>query len=706
MAHDPIEQPESEPAPTRNRFRSKQLPTLDGSGLIIVGVAACIFYLIVEKILHSGETLTIVLTIGVILLFSSFTQYLINKINRSQIELKRINDTLELKVEERTVDLQKTNVLLREEISIREDTEKKLRESELTYRTIFENTGTATIIVDAQAGIILANSGFLGLSGYRRDEIENRLSWLDLLDDKGKNKVQNSLEDFSLNPSAHPEHFECKFLNRVKKPLDVLVTFAAIPETKDFVASLADITELKEAERQIYRQAFHDSLTSLPNRALFMEHLIMALKRSKRRDGYASALLYLDIDRFKLVNDSLGHTVGDKLLVAFSEKIKLCLREEDTVSRLGGDEFAILLEDVGDSNYATLVAERIQQTLQEPFKLGDHEVFAPASFGIVLNIGDYDQPEDVIRDADSAMYHAKEMGKAQFKIFDRTLHEKALNLLQLETDLRKAIEKNEFEVYYQPIVSVGSHSILGFEALIRWNHPQQGVVMPDSFIPVAEETGLIIPIGRWVMQQACTDLKRWRDEIGLDQDFFISVNISGRQFSHPNLVADIQTILWETKLPPELLKLEVTETVLMKDAELAIHSLERLRQIGVRIVMDDFGTGYSSLSHLQRLPIDTLKVDKGFVSRVNEHPSDNKNIVEAIVSLAHKLNLIVVAEGVETEIQHSFLSTLNCQLAQGYLFARPLSQAKSEELVRRLTQMSHDGTLSQFRLRALLPEDD
>jgi len=552
--------------------------------------------------------------------------------------------------------------------------------------------------------ISLANTVFINLSGYEQDEIEGRMPLTKFIGVKGRRKLfaGKSYSGEKTDSRLIIKNFECKFIDKNKINKDILTTFAKIPGTGKSVVSIADISELKEAEKQIYHQAFHDSLTNLPNRALFMEYLIMAIKRGKRRKIYSFAVIYLDIDRFKLINDSLGHNIGDKLLVEFANRMQDMLRDIDTLARFGGDEFVILLEDIEDENYAVLIAERLQKSLKSPFEIKGNDIYAPASFGIVLNTKLYDDPEIIIRNADAAMYHAKEKGRSQFKIFDKTLHEKALSLLQIETDLRKAIENKEFDLYYQPIVSLDNISILGFEALIRWNHPTRGLVYPDSFIPVAEETGLIIPIGRWVLKKACRDLRRWDEQVESKLPLFMSVNISSKQFLRPSLIDDIKAILDETGLSPDKLKLEITETALMEDVHETIPLIQRLKDLGVQIVIDDFGTGYSSMSYLQQLPIDTLKVDQSFISRIeNNNNDENKNIVETIVSLALKLGLKVVAEGVETDKQHSVLSQMNCQMAQGYLFSRPLKKEKMDELIKKIEQFSKTKPDKRYSLKDL-----
>ena len=639
--------------------------SLDKIGLVIIGTGASLFYYYLEESMAQNQSLGSFITIAIILLISMFTQLLINNINRSREALQESNETLEQKVIERT---------------------KELHESEVLYRTTFENTGAATVIIQDDMTISRANSFFVNMSGYGKGEIELKKSFFDFWDEKSRRAIMN--DEGNLN---NEENLECKFINKEREVKDILLTITTIPGTDNHVASLTNITELKEAERQISHQAFHDALTNLPNRALFMEHLSMAIKRGKRRPDYHFAVLYLDIDRFKLVNDSLGHSVGDNLLKAFAARIQDSLRDIDTLARLGGDEFVILLEDIENEDFASVVAVRLQQALKRPFLVNSKEVFAPASFGVVLNTKDYDLPEDIIRDADAAMYHAKEKGRAQYKVFDKKLHQKALHLLQRETDLRKAIHRKEFVTHYQPIVSLKSRSVVGFEALIRWNHPQLGLIYPDSFISIAEETGLIIPITRLVLQEACSDLKSWQDEIQDLQKLTMNVNISSKHFLLPSLLDDIKEILDSTGLPPDHLKLEITETALMEDVEETVRHVNRMRDYGLQIVIDDFGTGYSSLSYLQRLPIDTLKVDRSFVSHIQNTPDGNRNIVEAIISLAHRLDMIVVAEGVENLEQLTILLNMKCQFGQGYLFSKPISKIGVEDLILKMQAYAREN---------------
>jgi diguanylate cyclase (GGDEF)-like protein/PAS domain S-box-containing protein len=656
--------------------KKKLNASLDKIGLVIVGTGASLFYYYLEESMAQNQSLGSFITITIILLISMFTQLLINNINRSREALRVSNETLEQKVIERT---------------------KKLHESEVLYRTIFENSGAATIIIQEDMTISLANSVFVNMSGFGKGEIEFKKSFVDFLDEKSNRAILND-EGFLIIG----ENLESRFINKAREEKDLLITVTTIPGTENHVASLTDISELKEAERQISHQAFHDTLTNLPNRALFMEHLKMAIKRGKRRTDYHFAVLYMDIDRFKLVNDSLGHSVGDNLLNAFAERLRVSLRDIDILARLGGDEFVILIEDIENEDYASIVAERLQQALKHPFMVNNKEIFAPASFGVVPNTQDYNLPEDIMRDADAAMYHAKEKGRAQYKVFDKKLHEKARHLLQRETDLRKAIHRDEFVNHYQPIVSLKTRSLVGFESLIRWNHPQLGLIYPDSFISIAEDTGLIIPITRLLLQEACADLKSWQDQIQDLQKLTMNINISSKHFLLPSLLDDIKDILNVTGLPPDHLKLEITETALMEDVEETVRHVNRLRDYGLQIVIDDFGTGYSSLSYLQRLPIDTLKVDRSFVSRIQNTPDGNRNIVEAIISLAHRLDMSVVAEGVETVEQHTILLNMNCQFGQGYLFSKPIPKQEVDVLIQEILEFSQKNPGQSYPLTEAL----
>jgi diguanylate cyclase (GGDEF)-like protein len=453
-----------------------------------------------------------------------------------------------------------------------------------------------------------------------------------------------------------------------------------VQELNNYIAEQERISRVLEETKEHFRHAaFHDSLTGLPNRAMFTELLKAEIESSSRREDHKFAVLFLDLDRFKNINDSLGHTHGDLLLVAFAERLERALRPVDTLARFGGDEFAILLSGMNDATDAVRVAQRIQDELSQPFVLDKNSAFATASIGIALSSSGYDRADDILRDADIAMYRAKENGKACYEVFDQGMHARAVSRLQLESDLRQAIEKKEFCVYYQPIVSLQTGRLSGFEALVRWNHPRRGLVSPADFIPVAEETGLIVPIGEWVLNEACARVRQWQIDSPIHRSLGLSVNLSARQVAQPDLLDRIKEALGASKLNPHCLKLEITESVVMENAEAAALMFKQLRALGVQLSIDDFGTGYSSLSYLHRFPLNYLKIDRSFVSRLT---TDNDNaIVRTISTLARNLGMEVIAEGIETEEQHQQLKMLGCEYGQGYLFSRPVDNRGVERLL-------------------------
>jgi diguanylate cyclase (GGDEF)-like protein len=453
-----------------------------------------------------------------------------------------------------------------------------------------------------------------------------------------------------------------------------------VQELNNYIAEQERISRVLEETKEHFRHAaFHDSLTGLPNRAMFTELLKAEIESSNRRNDHMFAVLFLDLDRFKNINDSLGHTHGDLLLVAFAERLERTLRPIDTLARFGGDEFAILLSGMTDATDAVRVAQRIQDELSQPFVLDKNSAFATASIGIALSSSGYDRPDDILRDADIAMYRAKENGKARYELFDHGMHARAVSRLQLESDLRQAIEQKEFCVYYQPIISLQTGRLAGFEALVRWNHPRRGLVAPADFIPVAEETGLIVPIGQWVLNEACAQVRQWQIDSPSHRSLSLSVNLSARQVAQPDLLQRIKDALETSKLNPHCLKLEITESVVMENAEAAAQMFKQLRSLGVQLSIDDFGTGYSSLSYLHRFPLNYLKIDRSFVMRLT---TDNDNaIVRTISTLARNLGMEVIAEGIETEEQFQQLKMLGCEYGQGYLFSRPVSNDGVEHLL-------------------------
>jgi diguanylate cyclase (GGDEF)-like protein/PAS domain S-box-containing protein len=558
--------------------------------------------------------------------------------------------------------------------------EKTLKESEERYRLLVELSPEA-IIVQSDEKIVYANYAAANLFGAASAETLLGLAVADFVH-----------PDHHENFRAHERHLRGnqqsdlkaeRFVRLDGQVRDVEVVMASVTYGGKLATQILtrDITERRRAEDQLLHDAFHDSLTGLPNRALFIDHLKLAVTHCRRRKGYLFAVLFIDLDRFKVINDSLGHMVGDELLIAIAHRLEICLRDGDTIARLGGDEFTILLDGIKDYGDAQRVAERVQELLEQPFGLSGRELFVTASIGIRYSSGGDEQPEDLLRDADTAMYSAKALGKAQYQEFDARMHSQALTLLQIESDLRRAIDRQEFQVNYQPIVSLESGRIRGFEALVRWRHPERGLIAPSDFIPIAEETGLIIPIGRWVLKQACLQMRKWQDALPITRQMKISVNLSCKQFMQPTIVRQVLETLLETGLDPTSLKLEITESVMMERGDYAMDVLDQLSKAGVELSLDDFGTGYSSLSYIQHFPVTALKIDQSFIKRIGGE--QNGEIVRAVISLAQNLGLEVVAEGIETVLQLDLLKALGCAQGQGYYFSEAVGEESATALIQR-----------------------
>jgi len=543
-----------------------------------------------------------------------------------------------------------------------------LGESEDKFHILAETTDSAIIVFRDR--FLYVNPAFQRITGYTFDEIL-KLGLSDLVaEDSGRvishlvkqyeeGINENIREELRITDKQGNEHW--LFLS------SSLIQFEGQPAG---LATAFDITERKRMEDELRHQAFHDKLTGLPNRALFLDRLEQAISRCNRR-GRQFAVLFIDLDRFKPINDSLGHLVGDKLLQEIASRLLNRLRAEDTVTRLGGDEFTVLLEELQHPDNAIQLAEAIHQIISEPYMIEGNEISIAASIGIALCDASYKNAENILRDADIAMYRAKVSGKGQYAIFDSSMHEHAVNMLELESDMRRAIERSEFELYYQPIVDLRTGDITGFEALIRWHHPQRGLVSPMEFIPVAEETGLINDIGDWVLNDACKLIKKWKMQLGEKYMPTINVNVSSKQIASGDLVEKVTTALRENQIDGSHLKLELTESMVMENPEMASSMITELKKYNVQTAIDDFGTGYSSLSYLHRFPMDTLKIDRSFINEIKPDGT-NSAIVNTIVLLAHNLDLNVVAEGIEEEYQLSHLCAIGCDFAQGHYFAKPM----------------------------------
>ena len=574
-------------------------------------------------------------------------------------------------------------VTVSEEITDRKNTAEALRQSEERYEIAARVVSDGLWEWDLRSKEMTFSARWKEMLGYGAFEIGNDPEeWWSRVHPDDLDSLKMVIADHiaGLDPLFESEH---RLLHRDGSYRWFAWRGLAVLNTEGIAyrlaGSLTDITARKVAEERLRQSAFYDEVTHLPNRALLVDRLTRCINRAKRRSDYEFAVVMFDLDRFKNINDSLGHSLGDQLLVAIARRLERNVRPGDTLARLGGDEFAMLLDDVGSIEDATRVAERIQHELKQSFNLAGHEVFVSASIGISSSSAgySYERPEELLRDADTAMYRAKAGGKSRHEHFDASMHARAVSLLQMENDLRRAVERQEFEVHYQPIVSLRSGRISGFEALIRWRHPERGLVSPEDFIPLAEETGLIVPIGSWVLRESCRQMRTLASHLPEGGLLSVSVNLSAKQFRDRNLIDQIGRTLREVDFEGSRLKLEITESVIMENSEAATAMLHALRALNVQLHIDDFGTGYSSLSYLHRFPIDSLKIDRSFVSRMGA----DDHFVRTIVTLAHSLDMEVMAEGVETVEQLSHLRALSCDSGQGHFFSRPVPGREAYELV-------------------------
>lgn len=576
-----------------------------------------------------------------------------------------------------------------EDISDQKRAEEALRESEQRYALAMNGAKDGLWEWDLVNDKMHLSPRWKEMLGYDDADIPDAPeSWFDLVHPEDADSLRAELATHldGLTPHFEHEHRMQHSDGSWRWMLSRGVAVRGEDSTpRRMAGSQSDTTERRRAEEELLHHALHDRLTGLPNRALLMDRLRRATALANRRQDYTLAVIFLDLDRFKLINESLGHELGEKILTQVSQRLEACLPQGDTVARVGGDKFAVLLESIESIDEARATADAIQVQLTQPISSGSSDVFVTASMGIACSTMGYDRAADLMRDAEVAMYRAKSMGRACHAVFDPSMRERAVAWMQIESYLRHAVERSELRLFYQPIISLATGSIVGFEALLRWQHPELGLIPPAKFVHIAEETGLIVPIGKWVLKEACQQLQRWRETFSDHANLTINVNLSGRQFGQQNLVRQVEQVLRETNIDPRALKLEITESVLMEDRNTALKALRQLKELNVQLSIDDFGTGYSSFSHLELFPVDSLKIDRSFINRMGLN-GENAEIVDTIVTLGRNLGLTVVAEGVETAGQLNQLRSSSCELAQGYLFAEPMNNTDADAILLRNPQ--------------------
>lgn len=584
-----------------------------------------------------------------------------------------------------------------------------MRESENRFRSVVESANDAIVLADFQGRIISWNKSAEMIFGYTFEEISGRpLSDLFPAGYYAASGDNNGADLLLASGLLHSDSRAVE-LNGLRKdggefPLEISLSSWKTAKGEFYSGIIRDVTERKSLEEQLTHQALHDPLTKLANRVLFRNRVEHALAKVNRQKT-AVAVLFLDLDNFKTVNDSLGHAAGDILLVSVAERLRSALRNSDTPARLGGDEFAILLEDARHTADAVMIAERLKEILRAPFLIDGKEVFIGTSIGIAVTQTGDENPEELLRNADMAMYTAKTQGKGHYVVFETKMHEALMERIELETDLREAVENEQFVLHYQPIIDLQSERITGMEALVRWNHPVHGLIPPVKFISVAEETNLIIPLGKWILDEACRQAQAWQPH-GSESGLSISVNLSTRQFQETTLVEMVKAALAESGLPPRCLILEITENLMLQNSEATIKKLRELRNLGVRLAIDDFGTGYSSLSHLQHFPIDILKIDKSFIDKISEG-TEGIAMARAIIMMSDTLRLKTIAEGIEHPEQIIALQNLGCESGQGFHYAKPLTKEDMNEFLLRANSKEESGwLLSQIAPENLSGQND
>jgi len=601
-----------------------------------------------------------------------------------EAEARRRLEELQAQLLERTTDLEEANAHLESEIAERGKAEEALRESEERYALAARGANDGLWDWNLVTGEVYFSDRWREMVGVSARTLSSSPEeWFSRvhLSDLPQLKV-----DIAAQAAGNRPHFQSEHRLRHAEGFFIWVLCRGIVvrnaegHALRIAGSMTDITARKDLEERLRREAQFDALTALPNRGYATDLLRRAIARGKRHKEQQFAVLFLDCDRFKVVNDSLGHQAGDTLLTLVASRLNASVRPGDVVARLGGDEFVVILDGVRDEAEAITVAERFQQSLTQPFYVDGRELFMSVSVGIAMSQEGIEHPEDYIRDADLAMYRAKMRGRARHEVFRPDMRTGAVLQMALENDLRHAMDRGELRVMYQPIWSLVTGRITGFEALVRWDHPQHGAMQPGDFIPIAEESGLILPLGEWVMRQAAERLARWNASIVSDAPVWMSVNVAAKQLTNPGLVAFVQRTIAETKIAPAHFKLEITESMIMVDAVAAVGALEQLKALGIHLLMDDFGTGHASLSYLHRLPISTIKIDRYFVGRIDSN-SECLEIVRTILTLSRSLNMDVVAEGVESHAQREVLQSLGCEFVQGYLLSRPLDAEEAERLL-------------------------